>query len=204
MPGCGLGRPRLLHAGLARQIKSYREVATSPQGGSRRGGVRFAVMHNVPVISWCGRVSYPRWGRTHDAATESQRSGHSASRAYRKGFMSTCLNNQSNHQTITVRSVSVRRGVAEGGAMVKCAGNKDRVWTGLGRWLFPKVLHCELIRSFEFPGTCSASRRRIRSRECEGDTMRWATKQRNSYQFHNGLNRVFPSKYRGLVARPEV
>jgi hypothetical protein len=41
------------------------------------------------------------------------------------------------------------------------------------------VLHCELIRSFEFPRTCSASRRRIRSRECEGDTMRWATKQRN-------------------------
>jgi hypothetical protein len=35
-----LGRPRLLHAGLARRIKSYREVATSSQGGSRRGGVR--------------------------------------------------------------------------------------------------------------------------------------------------------------------
>jgi hypothetical protein len=51
--------------------------------------------------------------------------------------------------------------------------------TGLGRWLLPKVLHCELIRRFEFPRTCSASRRRIRSRECEGDTMRWATKQRN-------------------------
>ena len=63
--------------------------------------------------------------------------------------------------------------------MVKCAGNKDRVWTGWPVVTSEVVLHCELIRSFEFPGTCSASRRRIRSRECEGDTMRWATKQRN-------------------------